>query len=153
MPCLITTIFNLKGGAAMQKKQKWDLTTGQFRTIVSLAMLYAVYGFAVLYNVCGRVFNGNSVFSSDPSLSWFGSWQALGIVLLGGLVVIAVTLVLGFVCAGEAYSALRPKQRSVFHAFLRRTLRYIVGTRRRQTDRLTSILRAATTICPSLVRK
>lgn len=101
-------------------------------------------------SLLGRLFNGYSIFSSDPSLSWFGSWQAFGILLIGSFGLLIWSIFIFEWEFAQAIDNMKPKQKKKVLSFLKLCFTALWRTRKYQPKKMSSAVKVAGTAFPDL---
>lgn len=125
----------------------------KIRYLLAILFVYFVYFITVVINTIGRLIDGYSIFSTDPSLSWYGSWQACALIpvlLLGIIVMLGVYL--GWNVA-ELLDRLNRMEKKKLKVFLIKCFRLLWIARAGKDDTFSKTVRAAGKVCPKLIKK
>lgn len=121
--------------------------------ILSLIIVDLPCFLIVLYNITDRILSGFSIFSNDPNLSWFGSYQAFGITTASTIVISALVVINLLLAAPEAYNELKPRERKSLINFLQRAFKIHWQSRKNKKDLWSRGIAIFAKLFPKLVCK
>ena len=124
----------------------------KIRYLIIAILTYIAYSIMVYPNILGRMLNGYSIFSSDPSLNWLGSWQAFGVLLIGSFGLLAWVIYLFGWESAKAIDNMKPKQKKKALSFLKFCFTVLWRSRKHLPDKMSSAVKVAGTAFPDLTK-